>query len=181
MHISVLSRGDRNARASSDLQVLPVSKPTCPIKSTSLEAKELCNGECTAGKCRRSASSMYRGMLAWSAHVKKIAGYGAAASVGGATRTAAAGSGMGVFGFTSAGILKGSTAAKMMASAGGMLKAGSWCSFWQSASTASYSSLSAASVFGPCTLGMAAVGVFAYSKRREMYQGMTSVYTKILG
>ncbi|KAL0052239.1 hypothetical protein WJX82_010475 [Trebouxia sp. C0006] len=68
MHISVLSRGDRNARASSDLQVLPVSKPTCPIKSTSLEAKELCNGEC----------------------------YGAAASVGGATRTAAAGSGMGV-------------------------------------------------------------------------------------
>ena len=135
----------------------------------------------TAGKCRRSASSMYRGMLAWSAHVKKIAGYGAAATVGGATRTAAAGSGMGVFGFTSAGILKGSTAAKMMASAGGMLKAGSWCSFWQSASTASYSSLSAASVFGPCTLGMAAVGVFAYSKRREMYQGMTSVYTKNLG
>ena len=26
----------------------------------------------TAGKCRRSASSMYRGMLAWSAHVKKL-------------------------------------------------------------------------------------------------------------
>ena len=119
---------------------------------------------------------MYRGMLACGAPVKKIAGYGAAATVGGAAGPPVAGSGMGLFGFTSAGIVKGSFASHMMASAGGMLKAGSWCSFWQSASTGG---MSAAYVLGPCTFGMAGVGVFAYSRRRAMYQSMTSIYKKI--
>jgi len=132
----------------------------------------------TAGKWRRSASSVYSAL---GALVKKNAGYGAAATVGGATGPAVAGSGMGFFGFTSAGLVKDSFAAKMMASAGGMLKAGSWCSFWQSASASSFFSVSAAYVWGPCTLGMTVVGVCVYSRRRELYQGMTSVYKRFLG
>lgn len=117
-------------------------------------------------------------MLAWGAPVKQIAGYGAAATVAGATGPAVAGSGMGFFGFLPAGILKGSTAANMMAAAGGMLQAGSWCSFWQSASTGGWA---AAYVLGPCTVGMGVVGVFAYSRRKGMYQSVTSFYTKCLG
>lgn len=131
----------------------------------------------TAGKWRRSASSMYRKMLAWGAPIKTAAGYGAAATAGGATAPTVAGSVMGFFGFSSVVIVKGSTASHMMAAAGGMLKAGSWCSFWQSASTGG---MYASYVFRPCTLGMSVV-VFAYSKRREMYQRMTSIYKKFKG
>ena len=49
---------------------------------------------------------MYRGMLAWGALVKTNAGYGAAVTVGGATGTLVASSGMGFLGFTVVGIVK---------------------------------------------------------------------------
>ena len=130
----------------------------------------------TAGKRRYSASSMHRGISGWGAHVKTAAGYGAAATAGGALGPTAAGSGLGFFGFSSSGIVAGSTGAQMMATAGGMLKTGSLCSILQSAAAGG---VYASYVLVPTTFGMAVVGGFAYSKRREMYQGMTSIYKKI--
>jgi len=129
-----------------------------------------------ASKWRHSSSSMYRKMSAWGAHIKTAAGYGAAATTGGALGPTVAGNGLGIFVFSSPGIVKGSIAAKWMAT--GVVKAGSWYSFWQSAGAGG---ACASYVLVPSTFVMAVVGGSVYSKRREIYKGMTSIYKKIRG
>lgn len=130
-----------------------------------------------AKKWRHSASTMYRGVWAWGTHIKTAAGYGAAATAGGALGPNVAGSGLGIFGFGSSGVLAKSLAAHWM-SAAGVIKAGSWYSFWQSAGAGG---ACAPFVLVPSTFAMSFAGVYAYSKRKEMYQGARSVFKKIQG